>query len=41
MKKENRLFAHATGNHQVVVYGDYRQELGELCRMLKLDYNEA
>ncbi len=36
-----RFFSRATGNHQVMVYGDYRRELQELCRMLQIDYQEA
>ncbi|MBW1900347.1 MAG: hypothetical protein JRJ20_01800 [Deltaproteobacteria bacterium] len=36
-----RFFHNATGNHQVVVYGDYLADLRELCRLLDIKLVEA
>jgi hypothetical protein len=34
------FFHHATGNHQVVVYGDYVDELRDLCALLEMELIE-
>jgi len=37
-----RAYAHrATGNHQVLIYGDYRAELREFCRLTGMRYADG
>ena len=41
VENARRFFAKAAGNHQVVVYGDYRHELRSLCDVLGMAFDEA
>lgn len=40
VKDAREFIHHATGNHQVVVYGDYITELRSLCQALDIDFTE-
>jgi len=40
VKDAREFFHHATGNHQVVVYGNYLRELRGLCQLLNMNFLE-